>query len=142
MKLLPAKRAEPTLREPHSNPNLDGPEKSAKNNREAYYAQIGGEAREPCYKCVASVKKTKNGPWNEVRQSVDYYLLSNSFKQCVTLDGYLKGSCANCHYGSKTSTCNFRQTGDMLKKGIVTEEKQAESNQSDLIGEQNVSKFV
>ncbi|OAX85490.1 hypothetical protein ACJ72_00122 [Emergomyces africanus] len=47
---------------------------------------------------------------------------SGPFPHCVTLQGYLNGACANCHYYSTGSRCSFRQNqttpGTEIKKMV------------------------
>ncbi|OJD19274.1 hypothetical protein AJ78_00723 [Emergomyces pasteurianus Ep9510] len=43
---------------------------------------------------------------------------SGPFLYCVTLQGYLNGACANCHYYSTGSRCSFRQNQTTPGTGI------------------------
>ncbi|RHZ63994.1 DUF3716 domain-containing protein [Aspergillus thermomutatus] len=57
-------------------------------NWEALQVQcIGAVTASPCEHC-----RRGYGPW----------------AQCVMLQGYLRGSCANCHYNSDGARCSFR----------------------------------
>jgi hypothetical protein len=58
------------------------------SNREAYLAQCVGAVQ------IASCKSCSkgHGPW----------------KGCVVVAGYLKESCANCHYNGEGQRCSFR----------------------------------
>jgi hypothetical protein len=58
------------------------------SNREAYLAQcVGAVQTAPCKPCLKG-----QGPW----------------KGCVVVTGFLKGSCANCHYNGEGRRCSFR----------------------------------
>lgn len=58
------------------------------SNREAYLAQsVGRLSAAPCGHC-----EKEKGPWD----------------QCVVVDGFLVGSCANCHYGGEGTRCSLR----------------------------------
>jgi hypothetical protein len=57
-------------------------------NKEAVAAQVAGEVNEfPCRHCDRG-----NGP----------------FTECVSVYGFLNGSCANCHYNSSGRRCSLR----------------------------------
>jgi Protein of unknown function (DUF3716) len=61
-------------------------------NVEAILAQVRGtEEPEPCMSCIR-----RGGP----------------FAQCVTVNGWMRGSCANCHYGSEGPRCSLRPDFD------------------------------
>jgi hypothetical protein len=58
------------------------------SNREAYLAQcVGAVQTASCKSCSKG-----HGPW----------------KGCVVVAGYLKESCANCHYNGEGQRCSFR----------------------------------
>src|SRR5580692_418610 len=58
------------------------------SNREAYLAQsVGRLSAAPCGHC-----EKEKGPWD----------------QCVVVDGFLVGSCANCHHGGEGTRCSLR----------------------------------
>jgi hypothetical protein len=58
------------------------------SNREAFVAQcVGAVQIVLCKSC-----RKEKGPW----------------KGCVAVDGFLVGSCANCHYGGEGGRCSFR----------------------------------
>jgi hypothetical protein len=74
---------EPTLRSPSAKINLDRPV-----NREAVAAQLVGKVNPtPCSSC-----KKNDGP----------------FTLCVSVEGFLKDSCANCHFNSSGARCSLR----------------------------------
>jgi hypothetical protein len=81
----------PALRRPELRPARGVPNLTRMGNREAILAQsVGAPAPSPCGLC------TKNGgPWTS----------------CVVAAGFLRGSCANCHYGGSGVKCTLRQTG-------------------------------
>jgi Protein of unknown function (DUF3716) len=61
---------------------------SQQSNREAYLAQcVGVVSPTPCGHCAKD-----DGPWD----------------QCVSVPGFLVGSCANCHYGGEGTRCSLR----------------------------------
>ena len=61
---------------------------SCQSNREAYMAQcVGVLSAAPCVNC-----EKNDGPWD----------------QCVSVAGFLVGSCANCHYGREGTRCSLR----------------------------------
>jgi hypothetical protein len=58
------------------------------SNREAYLTQcVGAVSPTPCKSCSKGL-----GPW----------------KQCCVAAGFLRGSCANCHYGGEGKRCSLR----------------------------------
>jgi Protein of unknown function (DUF3716) len=58
------------------------------SNREAYLAQcVGAVKTAPCKSCLKG-----QGPW----------------QGCVVVAGFLKESCANCHYNGEGKRCSFR----------------------------------
>jgi hypothetical protein len=57
------------------------------SNREAFVAQCVGAVQIVLYKSC----RKEQGPW----------------KGCVAVDGFLVGSCANCHYGGEGGCCSF-----------------------------------
>jgi hypothetical protein len=67
-----------------------GPTHTKRNlNLEADLCQKSGTVREPgCTRCNKGA-----GPWTE----------------CVTVDGFLQESCANCHYSGAGPDCSFRR---------------------------------
>ncbi|PGH31761.1 hypothetical protein GX50_05427 [[Emmonsia] crescens] len=60
----------------------------------------------------------------DIAQTDCEYCMSGNgpFPHCVTLQGYLNGACANCHYYSTGSRCSFRQNqtapGTEIKKVV------------------------
>lgn len=42
------------------------------------------------------------------------------FTSCTVLEGYLLGSCANCHYGPEGTRCNFRKYSFLLSLHSLT----------------------
>jgi hypothetical protein len=81
LSLLPSARAA----EARSNKTLDLLRPS---NREAYLAQcVGAVSATPCKSCSKGL-----GPW----------------KQCCVVVDFLRGSCANCHYGGEGKRCSLR----------------------------------
>jgi hypothetical protein len=81
LSLLPSARAA----EARSNKTLDLLRPS---NREAYLTQcVGAVSAAPCKSCSKGL-----GPW----------------KQCCVAAGFLRGSCANCHYGGEGKRCSLR----------------------------------
>jgi hypothetical protein len=70
-------------------------------NEEAYLAQERGEvAQRGCSHCR---KKKPSGP----------------FESCVFVEGELKWSCANCHYGGNGVRCSFRDGKIFLSSKMV-----------------------
>ena len=58
-------------------------------NSEAALAYTRGQVRESISACQSCLRG--NGP----------------FAKCVVIQGYMKGSCSNCHYNSERSRCSF-----------------------------------
>jgi hypothetical protein len=81
----------PTLRRPELRPARGVPNLTRMGNREAVLAQsVGAPAPSPCGLCAKN-----GGPWTS----------------CIVAAGFLRGSCANCHYGGSGVKCTLRQTG-------------------------------
>ena len=79
----------PSARRPELRPARGVPNLTRMGNREAIVAQsVGAPAPSPCGLCAKS-----GGPWTS----------------CVVVAGFLRGSCANCHYGSSGVKCTLRQ---------------------------------
>jgi Protein of unknown function (DUF3716) len=81
----------PSARRPELRPARGVPNLTRMGNREAIVAQsVGAPAPSPCGLCAKS-----GGPWTS----------------CVVVAGFLRGSCANCHYGGSGVKCTLRQAG-------------------------------
>jgi hypothetical protein len=81
----------PTVRRPELRPARGVVNLTRMGNREAVLAQsVGAAAPSPCGLCAK-----KGGPWTS----------------CVITEGFLHGSCANCHYGGSGAKCTLRQAG-------------------------------
>jgi hypothetical protein len=81
----------PSARRPELRPARGVPNLTRMGNREAIVAQsVGAPAPSPCGLCAKN-----GGPWTS----------------CVVVAGFLRGSCANCHYGGSGVKCTLRQAG-------------------------------
>jgi hypothetical protein len=81
----------PSARRPELRPARGVINLTRMGNREAILAQsVGAPAPSPCGLCAKS-----GGPWTS----------------CVVAAGFLRGSCANCHYGGSGVKCTLRQVG-------------------------------
>jgi hypothetical protein len=73
------------------------------SNREAYLAQcVGVASATPCKSC-----KKGTGPW----------------VGCVAVAGFLRGSCANCHFGGLGSRCSLRSGKSVYISFIIVGSK-------------------
>jgi hypothetical protein len=91
-RLLPTRRPElRRAKQDEVRPARGVPNLSRMSNREATVAQsVGAPAPSPCGLCAKG-----GGLWTS----------------CVVVAGFLRGSCANCHYGGNGFKCTFRQAG-------------------------------
>jgi hypothetical protein len=81
----------PALHRPKLRPARGVPNLTRMGNREAVLVQsVGAPASSPCGLCLKN-----GGPWTS----------------CVVAAGFLRGSCANCHYGGSGVKCTLCQTG-------------------------------
>jgi hypothetical protein len=81
----------PALCRPELRPARGVPNLTRMGNREAVLAQsVGAPAPSPC-----GLYLKNGGPWTSY----------------VVAAGFLRGSCANCHYGGSGVKCTLRQTG-------------------------------
>jgi hypothetical protein len=81
----------PSARRPELRPACEVINLTRMGNREAILAQsVGAPAPSPCGLCAKS-----GGPWTS----------------CVVVTGFLRGSCANCHYGGSSVKCTLLQAG-------------------------------
>src|SRR5205814_3012211 len=80
--------AQNVVRHPEQRPGLDVLNMVRAGNREAFAIQsVGALAATPCGKCARG-----HGPW----------------VGCVVAEGYLSGSCANCHFQAGGTSCTLR----------------------------------
>ena len=79
--------AQNVMHHPKQRPGLDTLNMARAGNREAFTAQsVGAFAATPCGKCARG-----RGPW----------------VGCVVAEGYLSGSCANCHFQAGGTGCTL-----------------------------------
>ncbi|KAF1964746.1 hypothetical protein BU23DRAFT_630633 [Bimuria novae-zelandiae CBS 107.79] len=62
----------------------------------------------PPQNCEAALAYSRGQVRNGVLACLDCKRGRGPFAKCVTLKGYLKGSCSNCHYSAEGARCSLR----------------------------------